>query len=95
VNINEAIMPLPTTLIFGIGPSVAMALLKSVLQDHPLIGEIAWAVFQSPFWSIDYAIHPLAPLNTFHTILAFYMAMDFRILWNVTMYRKDYASSPQ
>ena len=31
---------------------------------------VAWAVFQSPFWSIDYAIHPLAPPNTLHTILA-------------------------
>jgi hypothetical protein len=34
-------MALLTTLIFGIGPSVAKALLKSVLKDHPLIGEIA------------------------------------------------------
>jgi ribosomal protein S18 acetylase RimI-like enzyme len=31
---------------------------------------LAWAVFQSPFWSIDYAVHPLAPPNTLHTILA-------------------------
>jgi ribosomal protein S18 acetylase RimI-like enzyme len=31
---------------------------------------MAWAVFQSPFWAIDYAIHPLAPPNTLHTILA-------------------------
>jgi ribosomal protein S18 acetylase RimI-like enzyme len=30
----------------------------------------AWAVFQSPFWSIDYAVHPLAPPNTLLTILA-------------------------
>ncbi len=35
------IMPLLTTLIFGIDPSVAKVLLKSVLKDHPLIGEIA------------------------------------------------------
>ena len=34
-------MALLTTLIFGIGPSVAKALLKSVLKDHPLIGDIA------------------------------------------------------
>jgi ribosomal protein S18 acetylase RimI-like enzyme len=31
---------------------------------------LAWAVFQSPFWCIDYAIHPLAPPDTLHTILA-------------------------
>ena len=31
---------------------------------------VAWAVFQSPFWSIDYAMHPLAPPNTLHMILA-------------------------
>jgi hypothetical protein len=31
---------------------------------------LAWAVFQSPFWSIDYAMHPLAPSDTLHTILA-------------------------
>jgi len=31
---------------------------------------IAWAVLQSPFWSIDYAIHPTAPSDTLHTILA-------------------------
>jgi len=31
---------------------------------------VAWAVFQSPFWSIDYAMHPLAPPNTLQLILA-------------------------
>jgi N6-L-threonylcarbamoyladenine synthase/ribosomal-protein-alanine N-acetyltransferase len=31
---------------------------------------VAWAVFQSPFWSIDYAIHPLAPPDTLDLILA-------------------------
>jgi ribosomal protein S18 acetylase RimI-like enzyme len=31
---------------------------------------LAWAVLQSPFWSIDYALHPLAPANTLDNILA-------------------------
>jgi mycothiol synthase len=31
---------------------------------------VAWAAFQSPFWSIDYALHPLAPPDTLDTILA-------------------------
>jgi mycothiol synthase len=31
---------------------------------------VAWAVLQSPFWSIDYAVHPTAPATMLHTILA-------------------------
>jgi ribosomal protein S18 acetylase RimI-like enzyme len=31
---------------------------------------VAWAVLQSPFWSIDYALHPTAPPNTIRAILA-------------------------
>jgi mycothiol synthase len=31
---------------------------------------LAWAAFQSPFWSIDYALHPLAPPDCLPAILA-------------------------
>jgi ribosomal protein S18 acetylase RimI-like enzyme len=31
---------------------------------------LAWAVLQSPFWSIDYAMHPTAPPDTIQAILA-------------------------
>src|SRR4028119_336059 len=31
---------------------------------------LAWAVLQSPFWSIDYAIHPSAPSGTLEHILS-------------------------
>jgi ribosomal protein S18 acetylase RimI-like enzyme len=31
---------------------------------------LAWAVLQSPFWSIDYALHPAAPLNALAQILS-------------------------
>jgi ribosomal protein S18 acetylase RimI-like enzyme len=31
---------------------------------------LAWAVLQSPFWSIDYALHPTAPSDTMQAILA-------------------------
>jgi hypothetical protein len=41
-------MPLLTTLIFGIGLSVAKALLKSLLKDHPLIGNIAPDLLDMP-----------------------------------------------
>jgi ribosomal protein S18 acetylase RimI-like enzyme len=30
---------------------------------------MAWAVLQSPFWCIDYAIHPMAPPNTYSEVL--------------------------
>jgi hypothetical protein len=30
---------------------------------------LAWAALQSPFWCIDYAIHPAAPPDTLQTIL--------------------------
>lgn len=30
---------------------------------------LAWAVLQSPFWSIDYAVHPTAPPDTLQRIL--------------------------
>lgn len=30
---------------------------------------LAWAVLQSPFWAIDYALHPDAPTGTIHTVL--------------------------
>lgn len=29
----------------------------------------AWAVLQSPFWTIDYAMHPIAPPETIYAIL--------------------------
>lgn len=31
---------------------------------------VAWAALQAPFWSIDYAMHPAAPPDTLHAILA-------------------------
>jgi mycothiol synthase len=31
---------------------------------------VAWAVVQSPFWCIDYAVHPAAPPDMLHPILA-------------------------
>ena len=31
---------------------------------------LAWAVLQSPFWTIDYAIHPAAPSDTLARVLA-------------------------
>jgi ribosomal protein S18 acetylase RimI-like enzyme len=31
---------------------------------------LAWAVLQSPFWSIDYAMHPTAPSDILHAIIA-------------------------
>ncbi len=31
---------------------------------------LAWAALQLPFWCIDYAIHPAAPTDTLHAILA-------------------------
>lgn len=30
---------------------------------------LAWAVLQSPFWSIDYALHPAAPADMSHTVI--------------------------
>lgn len=34
-------------------------------------GEVlAWAVLQPPFWSLDYALHPAAPLTAHATVLA-------------------------
>lgn len=31
---------------------------------------LAWAVLQSPFWSIDYAIHPAAPVTILEDVLS-------------------------
>src|SRR5262245_55402325 len=31
---------------------------------------LAWAVLQSPFWAIDYAIHPAAPATMHQDVLA-------------------------
>lgn len=31
---------------------------------------VAWAVLQTPFWTVDYALHPAAPPQAFPTLLA-------------------------
>ena len=40
---------------------------------------LAWAVLQSPFWSLDYALHPAAPPDAHSAVLAWAMTHASRL----------------